>query len=100
MSAFPLFLLAAALAGALLGAAYMAILWIAVRRLPEERGGASFFLAMAAVRAALVLGALAGAGALGVPASGILAALLGFVAARLAATRLSAGGETGDVAWK
>lgn len=100
MSASVLFLLAAALVGALLGAAYLGILWVAVRRLPEGREGARFFLAMAVVRAAMILGALASAAALGVPASGILAALLGFVAARHAATRLSGGRETGEPSWK
>ena len=100
MSAAPLWLLAAALCGAALGALYMALLWLAVRRLGRAQGGVPAFVGLAVARAALILGALAAAAALGLSAAVILAALLGFVAMRLAATRLG-GRKTGaDRAWK
>lgn len=100
MIASGLTLLAASLGGAILGAAYLALLWVAVRRLPQERSGVSLFVALALARAAMVLGALAAAAALDVQASGLLAALLGFLAARLAATRHSKRGTTGGPSWK
>jgi F1F0 ATPase subunit 2 len=89
-------LLAAALAGVGLGAAYMGLLWVAVRRLPQERGGVAVFVGLALARGALVLGALAAAAVLGVQAAGIIAALLGFVAVRVAATRMT--GHTPEAA--
>lgn len=100
MSVSVLSLLGAALAGALVGAAYLGLLWVAVRRLPEGRNGVPFFIAMAVVRAALILGALAAAAALGVPALGILAALAGFTAVRIAATRFTGRRSAGEIAWK
>jgi F1F0 ATPase subunit 2 len=100
MSATALLLAASALAGAAVGAAYMALLWLAVRGLPRTRGGVARFLALTLARAGLILGALGLALALEVPASGLLAALAGFVAVRLAATRLSRAPTTGGDAWK
>lgn len=85
----------AALAGALVGAAYMALLWVAVRRLPQASGGAMLFVALTVARAALVLGVLAGALALGVQAGGLVAGLAGFVAVRVAATRGTRGPQGG-----
>jgi hypothetical protein len=89
-------LLAAALTGAGLGGAYLGLLWAAVRRLPQERGGVAVFVAARARAGGAGLGALAAAAVLGVPAAGIVAALLGFVAVRVAATRLSGRGTAED----
>lgn len=72
--------------GAAVGALHLALLWAGTRALPGRRGGARF-LALAAARAGLVIGAAAGALALGAGAGALLAGLLGFLAARLAATR-------------
>jgi F1F0 ATPase subunit 2 len=83
-------LLAAALVGAGLGGAYLGLLWVAVQRLPQERGGVAVFVGLALARGALALGALATAAALGVQAAVIVAGLLGFVAVRILATRLAA----------
>lgn len=78
---------AAFLAGLCLGTVYFAVLWASVRRLVA---GAPVWSHMALVllRLALVLGAIAGALALGFPVSHLAVAVLGFLAARLAATRL------------
>jgi len=100
MSASGLSLLAASLGGAILGAAYLGLLWVAVCQLPRERGGAALFVALALARAAMIMGALSAAAVLGMSASGLLAALLGFLVVRLAATRLQGRGTTGGPAWK
>lgn len=100
MSPSPLSLLGAALAGASFGGLYLSLLWAAVQRLPRYRGGVAVFIALGVARAALLLGALAAAAAQGVPAAGLVAALLGFVAVRLAATRLLRRGAPGETAWK
>jgi hypothetical protein len=100
MNASALSLVAAALAGAGLGGIYLALLWAGVRRLAQERGGMAGFVWLRIARAALLLGALAAAAALAVPAEGILAALAGFVAVRFAATRLASLDGPGDAAWK
>lgn len=99
MSVWAFYLLAAALTGATLGWVYLGLLWMAVRRLPQEPGGVAVFVLLALARAALALGALAAAAALGVPAAGIVAALLGFVAVRLATTRLSGRKMAGEPPW-
>ncbi len=99
MSVSALSLLAAALTGAILGGAYLGLLWMAVRHLPQERGGVAVFVVLALARATLVLGALAAAAAFGIPAAGIVAALLGFVAVRLASTRLSGHKTAGEPPW-
>lgn len=91
-------LVGAALAGAALGALYLALLWASVRALAGPRPAAEF-VALAVVRAALVLGALAVALKLGVGAGALLAALAGFVAVRFAATRRARTTERGR-AWK
>ena len=93
-------LLAAALAGVGLGGAYMGLLWAAVQRLPQERGGVGVFVGLALARGALVLGALTAAAVLGVQAAGILAGLFGFVAARVAATRLTGRGTEDATGWR
>ena len=93
-------LLAAALAGAGLGGAYMGLLWVAVQRLPQERGGVGIFVGLALARGAIVLGALAAAAALGVEAAGIVAGLLGFVAVRIAATRATCHGPEAAPRWR
>jgi hypothetical protein len=93
-------LLAAALVGAGLGGAYLGLLWVAVRRLPQERGGVAAFVGLALARGALVLGALTAAAVLGVQAAGIVAGLLGFVAVRVAATRLTGHTPEGAPRWR
>jgi F1F0 ATPase subunit 2 len=93
-------LLAAALVGLGLGGAYMGLLWVAVRRLPQERGGVAAFVGLALARGALVLGALTAASVLGVQAAGIIAGLLGFVAVRVAATRLTGHGPEDAPGWR
>jgi F1F0 ATPase subunit 2 len=98
MSAFSL--LAAALLGAGLGVLYLGLLWAAVRRLPRGRGGVAVFVALRLARAALILGTLAVAAVLAVPAEGLVAALLGFIAVRLAATRLLSRGAPEHAAWR
>lgn len=100
MSSSVLALLGAVLAGAGFGGLYLSLLWAAVQRLQGYRGGVAFFIALTVARAALLLGALAAAAALGVPAAGIVAALLGFVAVRLAATCLLRRAAAGGAAWK
>jgi hypothetical protein len=100
MSASALSLLVATLAGAGLGGLYLALLWAAVRRLPRERGGLAVFVGLRVARLVLLLGALAAAAALAVPAEGLIAALVGFVAVRFAATRLAGLGTSGSTAWK
>ncbi|MGK7863893.1 N-ATPase subunit AtpR [Falsiroseomonas sp. E2-1-a4] len=100
MSASALSLLAAMLVGAGIGALYMALLWLAVRRLPQDRGGLAGFVGLRIARAALLLAAMAAAVALAVPAEGLVGALVGFIAARFAATRLAGRGTPAGAAWK
>lgn len=75
------------LGGIALGAAYMALLALAVRRL-LHRQATGQFIALALLRAGLVMGGLGLAILLGAGAIGLLSGLAGFIAARLAATRL------------
>ncbi|REC57374.1 hypothetical protein DRV84_07985 [Rhodosalinus sediminis] len=82
----------AAAAGAVVGAAYAACLWAGVRALTAGGGGGRFAL-FAALRAALILGALALAVAAELGAGAILAGLAGFVAVRLTVTRRVRDGE-------
>jgi F1F0 ATPase subunit 2 len=100
MSASFLTLLGATLAGAVVGGLYLALLWAAVRRLAQGRAGMSAFVGLRLARAGLVLGALAAAAMLGVPAEGFVAALAGFVAVRVAATRLLGREAPGGAAWR
>lgn len=93
-------MIAAVIVGAGLGVLYLGLLWAAVRRLPQAKGGVAVFVALRLARAALLLGALAAAAALGVPAVGLIAALIGFVAVRLAATRLLSRGTPEHAAWR
>ncbi len=83
----PLYFATAFVAGLCLGTIYFAVLWASVRRLVA---GASVWshMALALARLAFVLGAIAGALALGLPLAQLAFAGLGFLAARLAATRL------------
>ena len=85
--------------GAAIGAAYLGVLWAGVRGLAGPRGGARF-LALAALRAGLILGALALALAAGAGAGAILAGLAGFVAVRLAATRRIEARDGRGTAWR
>ncbi len=98
MNTGPVILIGAALVGAVLGALYLGLLWASVRVLAGQRPAATF-VALALARAALVLGALAAALALGAGAGAILAALAGFVAVRVAATRRARAAE-GRQTWK
>lgn len=100
MSAAPLSLLAAALVGAALGGVYLSLLWAAVKRLPRSPDGIAVFITLGAARAVLLLGALAAAAALGVPASGFVAALSGFIVVRLATTRQLRRGPPADSPWR
>ncbi|NNU80086.1 hypothetical protein HMH01_06510 [Halovulum dunhuangense] len=89
-----------ALGGAALGAVYLGLLWVAVRSLPQDRGGARVFVALGLARIALMLGALAAAAALGMAAGGLAAAVAGFIAVRFAATRWIGRTTPGDTTWK
>jgi len=91
-------ILVAVLAGIALGGLYLRLLWASVRLLPLRRG-AAMFLALALARATLVISALAGALFLNLPPIGIAAALAGFIAIRLVATRM-ADPSAGVVPWK
>ncbi|MCF3974680.1 N-ATPase subunit AtpR [Paracoccus salsus] len=93
-------LLGGAAVGGALGAVYLGLLWMAVRSLPQDRRGMLTFVALGVARMALLIGALAAAAALGLRVEGIAAAVIGFVAARIAATRLVAGTEPGKPTWK
>lgn len=89
-----------ALVGAALGAAYLGLLWVAVRSLPQDRSGVRVFVGLGLARVALLLGALAAAAALGLPIEGIAAAVVGFIAVRVAATRWLGNGTRGKATWK
>ena len=88
----------AALAGAGIGILYLGLLWASVRALPRSRG-AVIFLGLGLLRAALVMAALAVALFLDVPPIGIAAAVAGFLATRLVATR-RADPKIGKAQWK
>ncbi|MBW6495878.1 MAG: ATP synthase subunit I [Burkholderiaceae bacterium] len=98
MSTSLVMLIGAALAGAALGVLYLGLLWVSVRALAGQRPAVTF-VALALARAALVLGALAGALVSGIGAGEILAALAGFVAVRVAATRRTHPAK-GQQTWK
>jgi F1F0 ATPase subunit 2 len=100
MSATVLPLVAGLLAGAAFGGLHLGLLWVAVRRLPEGRGGVTAFLLLALARAALLLGALAAAVLLEASALSLVAALAGFLVMRLAATRRPSRGISGGAAWR
>ncbi|TCO69111.1 ATP synthase subunit I [Rhodovulum euryhalinum] len=92
--------LAGALVGAALGAIYLGLLWVAVRSLPRDRSGVRVFVALGLARVALLIGTLMAAAALGLPAQGIAAAVAGFIALRVAATRWLGAATPGDTTWK
>jgi len=98
LSILSLFL--AALAGGAVGAVYLGLLWVAVRSLPQDRGGVLVFISLGLARVALLLGALAAAAALGLRIEGIAAAVAGFIAVRLAATRWLGNPRPGGASWK
>jgi hypothetical protein len=91
-------ILMAVLAGIALGVLYLSLLWASVRLLPLRRGAAMFF-ALALARAALVMAAFASALFLNLPPIGIAAAVAGFIAVRLVATR-KADPSVGAASWK
>ena len=93
-------LLLGALAGAAFGVIYLGLLWVAVRSLARARSGVLVFVGLGLVRVALLSGALAAAAALGLPAQAIAAAVVGFIAVRVAATRWSGNEPRGDTTWK
>jgi hypothetical protein len=73
-------------AGAAVGAAYLGLLWVSVRYLLRGRSPA-LFLGLAALRAGLFIGTVAGVIALGAGLGAIAALLLGFVTVRVGLTR-------------
>jgi len=87
-------------AGAAIGAVYLALLWLGVRRLLRDRSGARVFVGLAMARAALLIATLAVAAAIGAPAEGMLAGLAGFAAVRFAATRRLEGRLQEGSAWR
>lgn len=89
-----------AFVGGALGAVYLGLLWVAVRSLPQDRGGVVVFVGLGLARVALLLGALAAAAALGLRIEGIAAAVAGFIAVRLAATRWLGDTTPGGETWK
>lgn len=92
-------ILIAVLAGAAIGALYMSLLRAGTRALAGSHPLRDF-VALAVLRGGLVLGALAGLAALGADAPVFIGALAGFVAARVAVTRM-VGGRGGRVArWR
>jgi hypothetical protein len=100
MSGSVVAVVAGVMGGAAFGAFYLGLLWVAVHRLPQERGGVAAFLLLGLARAGLLLGALAAALMLGASALSLIAALGGFLAVRLAATRPRGRGVAGGAAWK
>lgn len=84
------------LGGAGLGALHMGLLWLSVRGLARGRGGAGF-AAGALARGALALGALALVLSFGPGWAELGAGALGFLGARVAATRLARRGAGGAV---
>lgn len=81
--------------GAAFGTIYLALVWAGARALTGS-GSAARFAALAALRSALLVGALAGAALLGAGAGTLLAALAGFTLIRMAATRRMARGADGE----
>jgi NhaP-type Na+/H+ or K+/H+ antiporter len=100
MSISILSLLVGVLMGGALGAMYLGLLWLAVRSLPQDRGGVFSFVLLGLARVALLFGALAAAAALGLRIEGIAAAVAGFIALRFAATRWLENAAPGDATWK
>ena len=100
MSLSILSLFLGALAGGGLGAVYLGLLWVAVRSLPQDRGGVLVFVGLGLARVALLLGALAAAATLGLRIEGIAAAVVGFLAVRLAATHWLGDPTPGGATWK
>jgi hypothetical protein len=88
---------AAFAAGAVFGAAYLALLWAGARQIAGPRPVRAF-AGLAAARAGLLAGALAGAVALGAEAGLLVSALAGFVVMRVAAIRLARSGR--GAAWR
>ncbi len=95
----PLTLLVWFLAGAGFGAAYFAVLWLSVRRLTLG-GSAGGFAAGVLLRFGLVLAMLALVLTLAPDLPGLLAAGVGFLAARIAATRRAAPHGPEGRAWR
>ncbi|MDU8946380.1 N-ATPase subunit AtpR [Ovoidimarina sediminis] len=89
-----------ALAGGALGAVYLGLLWVAVRSLPQDRGGVLVFVGLGLARVALLLGALAATVAVGLPIEAVAAAVAGFIAVRFAATRWLGKARFGGATWK
>lgn len=93
-------LLLGTLMGAALGAIYLWLLWGAVCALPRHGSGVLIFVGLGLARVALLLGALTAAVAFGLPALGIAAAVVGFIAVRFAATGWLGHGTPRDATWK
>lgn len=92
-------LAAAFAAGAALGALHLTLLWVGARALAGPRP-ALIFVALAALRAVLVVGAVAGLVALGAGAGELLGALAGFLVIRLVATRMVRSRSGEGVSWR
>jgi hypothetical protein len=73
-------------AGAAVGAAYLGLLWLSVRRLLRGSSPVAF-LALAALRGGLFVGAVAGLIVTGAGLAPLAALLLGFVSVRVVLTR-------------
>ncbi|PWJ09786.1 ATP synthase subunit I [Jannaschia seohaensis] len=71
--------------GMAFGAVYLALIWSAAQRIAGPRPVLAF-VTLALARAALLLGSVIGALAMGANATGLLSALAGFVVLRVAAT--------------
>lgn len=86
-------------AGAAIGAAYLVMLWTAVQRLARHRsiGG---FLGIGALRAGMILGAVALGLVLDVGAGGLLSGLAGFTVVRFSMARLKETRVWKGASWK
>ncbi|MCU0242380.1 MAG: hypothetical protein MUF51_08140, partial [Vicinamibacteria bacterium] len=81
-------------------AIYLGLLLAAVQSLPQDRNGALVFVGLALAREGLLLGALATAAALRLPAQDIVAAVAGFVSVRFVAARWLGRGTPGAATWR
>jgi F1F0 ATPase subunit 2 len=93
MSLDPVPLALAALAGAAIGAVHFALLWRSVGRLMRADTHPAQFAVLSLLRLLALAGIVGGLAALGADAAELLAGTLGFLAVRLAATRLARPGD-------
>jgi len=89
MTLYGLFtMLAFAFAGAIFGVVYLGLLYLSVQTLTHRNAVATFVM-LAILRAALLLVVLGGALTFKINAVAMLAALAGFIVARIASTQVS-----------